>query len=99
MLEHKENGIFFRGRKQPIGGWGWGGVFKIGHLQSAVRYQQLQHFENVKRKDGGEDMVCCKIRPRGYKTFFMLKSAGHEILTTHKYENMRNSAFFGIGLV
>ena len=35
---------------------------------------------------------------RGYKTFFMLNSAEHEILNTHKCKISRNSAFFsGLG--
>ena len=29
--------------------------------------------------------------PRGYKTFFMLNSAEHEILSANKYENASNS--------
>ena len=35
------------------------------------------------------------IRPRGYKTFFMLNSAEHEILNAHKYKNIKKSAFLG----
>ena len=27
--------------------------------------------------------------PRGYKTFFKLSSAKHEILNAHKYENIK----------
>ena len=33
------------------------------------------------------------IRPWGYKTFFMLNSAEHEIFSANKYENANNSAF------
>ena len=32
-----------------------------------------------------------KSRPQGYKTFFMLNSAEHEILSANKYENANNS--------
>ena len=39
---------------------------------------------------------CQQIRPRGYKTFFMLNSIEHEILNAYKYKNIsRNSAFLG----
>ena len=34
-------------------------------------------------------MLSAKSWPRGYKTFFMLNSAEHEILNTHKYENIK----------
>ena len=30
-------------------------------------------------------------RPQGYKTFFMLKLAEHEIFAANKYENANNS--------
>ena len=32
--------------------------------------------------------------PRGYKTFFMLNSAEHEILITHKYKKIRKLNIF-----
>ena len=32
--------------------------------------------------------------PRGYKTFFMLNSAEHEIFSADKYENANNSCHF-----
>ena len=32
--------------------------------------------------------------PRGYKTFFMLNSVGHEILNAHKYKNIKKFSFF-----
>ena len=32
-------------------------------------------------------------RPRGYKTFFMLNSAEHEIFSSNKYENANKLAF------
>ena len=34
--------------------------------------------------------------PRGYKTFFMLNSAEHEIFSANKYENANNSWHFHI---
>ena len=34
------------------------------------------------------------IRPRGYKTFFMLNSLEHEILNAHKYENINKVSIF-----
>ena len=33
-------------------------------------------------------------RPRGYKTFFMLNSADHEILNAYKYKNIEKFGFF-----
>ena len=35
----------------------------------------------------------CKLQvwPQGYKTFFMLNSAEHEIFSANKYENANNS--------
>ena len=38
----------------------------------------------------------CLLRPRGYKTFFMLNSAEHEIFSANKYENVNNSWHFHI---
>ena len=36
------------------------------------------------------------LRPRGYKTFFMLNSVEHEILNARKYKNRRKfSTFLG----
>ena len=32
--------------------------------------------------------------PRGYKTFFMLNSAEHEILNAHKYKKIKKFSFF-----
>ena len=40
--------------------------------------------------------VPAKIRPRGYKTFFMLNSVEHEILNAHKYINIEKFGFFGL---
>ena len=34
------------------------------------------------------------IRPRVYKTFFMLNSVEHEILNAHKYKNIKKLSFF-----
>ena len=39
-------------------------------------------------------VVVSQFRPRGYKTFSMLNSAGHEILTAHKCKNFKNFSFF-----
>ena len=33
-------------------------------------------------------------RPRGYKTFFMLKSVKHEMLNAHKYINIKKFGSF-----
>ena len=33
-------------------------------------------------------------RPRGYKTFFMLNSAKHEIFSGYKYENANKVGIF-----
>ena len=35
-----------------------------------------------------------KIRPRGYKTFFILNSVEHEILNAQKYENIKKFSIF-----
>ena len=35
-------------------------------------------------------------RPQGYKTFFTLNSAEHEIFSANKYENANNSWHFHI---
>ena len=34
------------------------------------------------------------IRPRGYKTFFMLNSVEDKILNVHKYENIKKLSIF-----
>ena len=36
-----------------------------------------------------------QIRPRGYKTLFMLNSVEHEILNAHKYKYQEICFFFG----
>ena len=41
-------------------------------------------------------MCVCANWPRGYKTFFMLNSAEHEIFSANKYENANNSWHFHI---
>ena len=40
------------------------------------------------------DQIGWMPRARGYKTFFMLNSAGHEILSAHKYENINKNLHF-----
>ena len=35
-----------------------------------------------------------EIRPRCYKTFFMLNSVEHEILNAHKYQNIKKFGLF-----
>ena len=35
-----------------------------------------------------------EIRPRGYKTFFVLNSVEHEILNAHKYKNIKKFGIF-----
>ena len=39
--------------------------------------------------------IMLEIRPRIYKTFFMLNSAEHEILNAHKYKNIKKCGFLG----
>ena len=34
------------------------------------------------------------IRPRGYKTFFILNSVEHEILNAHEYKNIKKFGLF-----
>ena len=38
--------------------------------------------------------AACETLPRGYKTFFLLNSAEHEILNAHKYENIKKFSIF-----
>ena len=40
--------------------------------------------------------MCKMIWPWGYKTFFMLNIAEHEIFSANKYENTNNSWHFHI---
>ena len=44
--------------------------------------------------DVSEDSDWEMPRARGYKTFFMLNSAGHEILNAHKYESIKKICIF-----
>ena len=44
----------------------------------------------------GPSLSTHMIRPRGYKTFFMLNSAEHEIFSANKYENANNIWHFHI---
>ena len=39
-------------------------------------------------------ILACVIRPRGYKTFFVLNSVEHEILNAHKYKNIKKFGLF-----
>ena len=39
-------------------------------------------------------MFASMIRARGYKTFFMLNSAEHDILNAHKYKNIKKFSIF-----
>ena len=39
-------------------------------------------------------ITLCYIRPRGYKTFFVLNSVEHEILNAHKYKNIKKFGLF-----
>ena len=39
-------------------------------------------------------ITTCLLRPRGYKTFFMLNSAEHETLNAHHYENIKKFSIF-----
>ena len=40
------------------------------------------------------DIVANDTRARGYKTFFMLNSAEHEMLKAHKYKNIEKLSIF-----
>ena len=42
----------------------------------------------------GELSCTGTVRPRGYKTFFMLNSVEHEILNAYKYKNIKKFGFF-----
>ena len=57
----------------------------------------LQHpmilYKNNKGLAKTEQMSHKKIRPWGYKTFFMLNSAEHEIFSANKYVNANNRHF------
>ena len=39
-------------------------------------------------------VVVLLIRPRGYKTFFVLNSVEHEISNAHKYKNIKKFGLF-----
>ena len=39
------------------------------------------------------------IWPQGYKTFFMINSAEHEIFSANKYENANNREIFTLSYV
>ena len=49
-------------------------------MESDFQYGRLQDF--------------LEIRAQGYKTFFRLNSAEHEILNAHKYENIEKYSIF-----
>ena len=52
---------------------------------------------SVDCKDVAFDLsLHCLLRPQGYKTYFMLSSAEHEIFSANKYENANNSWHFNI---
>ena len=40
------------------------------------------------------DVIKSEIRPRGYKTFFVLDSVKREISNAHKYKNIKKFGFF-----
>ena len=47
------------------------------------------------------EIACTKMKiwPRGYKTFFVLNSAEHEILNAHKYKNIKKFGLFKARLI
>ena len=61
-------------------------------------------WKTVKMKGFAPSFICCvkdtvrwvraATRPRGYKTFFMLNSAEHELLNAHKYEFIKKFGIF-----
>ena len=63
---------------------------KIGDLHVALVIESLMGRYIIAK------WVALQIRPRGYKTFFMLSSGEHEIFSANKYENANNSWHFHI---
>ena len=43
---------------------------------------------------GSDKFIVWLPRPQGYKTFFMLNSAEHEISNAHKYKYIKKISFF-----
>ena len=59
-------------------------------------YMKLREFDTPHSFLLGWEATFVKSRPQGYKTFFMLNSAEHEIFSANKYENANNSWHFHI---
>ena len=57
-----------------------------GPLDHQVAPHKMSHTCEVDHK--------AMIRPRGYKTFFMLNSAEHEILNAHKHKHYKKFGFY-----
>ena len=86
------------------------GCIKVPFTRNLVRHKimvklSLQGFQHAfdlfllqvsSSYDNGRCIVqnMSSIWARGYKTFFKLNSAEHEILNAHKYENIKNFSFF-----
>ena len=56
----------------------------------------LLSYARLAASEAAERLIFQDIRPRGYKTFFMLNSAELEIFSANKYENANNSWHFHI---
>ena len=59
-------------------------------------YGYILHDQHVFHKYSNilGETVLMQTWAQGYKTFFMLNSAGHEILNAHKYKNMKKLSIF-----
>ena len=60
----------------------------------APPHQGLRSRRAAWRREGRASCSYSRTWPRGYKTFFMLNSAEHEILIAHKYENIKKFSIF-----
>ena len=68
-----------------------------GVVQTITTDSEASPTPGTTRKNKGSGLTDRRvIRPRGYKTFFMLNSAEHEIISANKYENANNSWHFHI---
>ena len=67
-----------------------------GSDQPAHKLGMIRVFTVCKQNHWILKNVSMESRPRGYKTFFMLNSAEHEIFSANKYENANNSWHFHI---
>ena len=56
--------------------------------------KQVRHYCLLSARDISNTYISYYLRPRGYKTFFMLNSVEHEIVNAHKYKNIQKFGLF-----